>query len=219
MPIREPDARQAGRPSPVEAAKADGDDNNWEGTVHVRIATGGITHLSKWRSSMPPAWSAYREAAFGYGRLSLLATGALQLDFVKKGAEGDTPGDREELVVDTVVVPAPVRPAWAVAQPEPLAGMTVDKSVPLRGRQAQLLRPAATPVEVSGDTAIGMPVSEGPPAAATSYEHALKTLVLVALLLVAAQRVWGTGMMWLKARRVRRTMTPVHSRGSRNGWV
>jgi hypothetical protein len=55
------------------------------GTVHVRIGTAGMEHLSTWQSEVPPAWTEYRDLSYGYGRLSLFDSGELQFEFVRTG--------------------------------------------------------------------------------------------------------------------------------------
>ena len=54
-----------------------------EGTIHIRIGTAGLDHLSRWASDVPPSWSASRDISYGYGRLSLHDSGELLFEYVR----------------------------------------------------------------------------------------------------------------------------------------
>ncbi len=54
------------------------------GTIHIRVGTAGLDHLSHWASPDLPGWSAFRDLSYGYGRLALSRTG-LHFEFVRTG--------------------------------------------------------------------------------------------------------------------------------------
>jgi hypothetical protein len=55
------------------------------GTVHIRVGTGGLDHLSEWESPTPPEWTDKRDLSYGYGRLSFFDSGDLLFEFVRTG--------------------------------------------------------------------------------------------------------------------------------------
>lgn len=66
----------------------DGDPVPSGGVLHIRVGTAGLDHLSYWANGEQPAWSAYRELSYGYGRLTLTPVGGLTFQFVRTGERG-----------------------------------------------------------------------------------------------------------------------------------
>lgn len=109
------------RARPLDSRRASGMLNEFGiplvGTVHIRVGTAGLDHLSKWATAEPPQWSIKRDLAYGYGRLSLFDSGDLMFEFVRTewvrghgvaGTEAEAFMDHVTGTVDMVRLPRPV---------------------------------------------------------------------------------------------------------------